>query len=154
MKTTFRIDSFQGPFRFLSNFWYVTVELDGERYPSVEHAYQAAKTLRAAERAVIREARTPGAAKRRGQHVTLRKDWEDAKLGIMLQLLRQKFAKPQLREMLLGTGNAELVEGNTWGDTYWGVHNGVGANHLGRLLMQVREELHNSLCVSVAIGVW
>lgn len=59
----------------------------------------------------------------------------------MLDLQRQKYTVPYLREKLLATGDAELVEGNTWGDRFWGVCNGVGQNWLGRLLMQVRDEI-------------
>jgi predicted NAD-dependent protein-ADP-ribosyltransferase YbiA (DUF1768 family) len=58
----------------------------------------------------------------------------------MLNLLRQKFQNPELREKLLCTGKLELIEGNYWGDTYWGVCRGVGENRLGKLLMLVREE--------------
>lgn len=62
--------------------------------------------------------------------------------GVMLQLLRQKFlGDEELRRKLLRTGDAMLVEGNYWGDTYWGVCFGSGKNMLGKLLMQVREEL-------------
>lgn len=60
----------------------------------------------------------------------------------MEDLLRQKFSKTPLRRLLLATGEAELIEGNTWGDTYWGVCHGVGQNHLGCLLMKIRGELN------------
>jgi hypothetical protein len=73
--------------------------------------------------------------------VILRADWEDIRLEVMLNLLRQKFAPgSELRTKLETTTPHELVEGNTWGDTFWGVCNGVGQNNLGRLLMQVRDE--------------
>lgn len=85
--------------------------------------------------------RTPGAAKRVGKTLTLRPDWEQVKDAIMLDVLRLKFALPDLRYKLLCTANVQLVEGNTWGDTYWGVCNGRGANKLGELLMQVRNEI-------------
>ena len=135
------IDQFHGPYRFLSNFWGAKVTLDGVVYPTVEHAYQAAKTLDAAERENIRAARAPNIAKRMGRSVTLRPDWEQVKVSIMLDLLRQKFRDPRWRGLLLDTGAAELVEGNYWGDTFWGVCNGGGLNQLGLLLMQVRSEL-------------
>jgi ribA/ribD-fused uncharacterized protein len=135
------ICEFVGDYRFLSNFWPVIVTLDGRQYSTVEHAYQAAKTLNPLQREYIREAPTPGNAKRRGRSIDLRTDWEEIKLTVMLALLRQKFDRPDLREALLQTGDAELIEGNTWGDCFWGVCRGKGRNHLGRLLMQVRSEI-------------
>lgn len=135
------IDSFQGDYRFLSNFWYAKVTLDGLEYRSVEHAYMAAKTEDIALREKIRYFDTPGEAKRFCKTITLRSDWDTVKFGVMLDLVRQKFAKEPLRSKLLSTGTAELVEGNTWGDYYWGVCRGKGQNNLGKILMQVRDEL-------------
>lgn len=133
------ITSFRGPHRFLSNFHPCLVMWHGLTFPSVEHAYQAAKTLQPAEQARIAIAPTPGDAKRLGRHVTLRPDWDNTgKLSVMARLLRQKFADPDLRALLLATGDAELVEGNNWGDRFWGVCDGGGHNHLGKLLMEVR----------------
>src|SRR4051812_3493915 len=129
-----RIERFSGDYRFLSNFYPAKVDLDGVSFSSVEHAYQAAKTLDLGERRKVRNCVTAGEAKKMGQNVQLRPNWDGLKLQVMLDLLRQKFAKPPLREELLATGEAELVEGNTWGDRYWGVVNGVGKNHLGTLL--------------------
>jgi ribA/ribD-fused uncharacterized protein len=111
-------------------------------YPSVEHAFQAAKTLRADERQRIRACPTAAEAKQTGRHLTLRPDWDTTKLGVMEQLLRQKFTThAALREQLKSTRPRLLVEENTWGDTFWGVCKGLGENHLGRLLMAIREEL-------------
>lgn len=136
------IDSFQGSYRFLSNFYDAEVELDGVVYRSTERAYQAAKTFNLQEREAIRLAETDGRAKRLGQKVTLRPDFEQVKVSIMLDLVRQKFTKhPDLTKALLATGDVELVEGNTWGDTFWGVCNGVGQNWLGLCLMMVRNEI-------------
>lgn len=133
------IDSFTGEYRFLSNFWQSRITDPGS---TVEHWYQAMKTLVPEEQQRIIEAPTPGEAKRLGRTVTLRPDWDDIKLDIMLLLVRQKFYRSQIyTHALLATGDEELVEGNTWGDTYWGVCKGVGENHLGKILMQVREEL-------------
>lgn len=90
---------------------------------------------------------TPGKAKRAGRNVTLRPDWEDAKLGVMERVLRQKFSQPEMSAKLLSTGNAVLIEGNNWGDMFWGcIWNNerklwVGENHLGVLLMNLREEV-------------
>lgn len=116
-----------------------TVELNGKVY--VEHAYQSSKTLVQGLRTMIRQARTSGQAKRLGRRVPLRPDWEHVKAEVMRDLLRQKCAQPDLRRLLLATAPEELVEINTWGDRYWGVSRGEGQNMLGRLLMEVREEI-------------
>ena len=135
------IERFSGRARFLSNFYPSIIEFEGQRYPTVEHAFQAAKTSDPKLRKRIREAGTPGTAKALGRKVPLRQDWERVKLDVMLGFLRKKFGHSMLRDLLLGTGTAKLVEGNTWNDTFWGVVDGRGRNHLGRLLMQVRDEL-------------
>lgn len=137
------IDNFSGQFEFLSNFSDSPVKYEGIEYPTVEHAYQAAKSLDMEDRVHISECPTPGAAKKAGRKVKLRADWESVKDGVMLELLRQKFTDPDLKYQLLETRNAPLIEGNWWGDTYWGVCKGVGKNMLGQLLMQVRQELRN-----------
>jgi len=136
-----RVDSFQGEYRWLSNFWPAAVMLDGMSFPTVEHAYQAAKCIDPVERRRISELPTPGQAKRAGREIQLGDYWERRKEGVMLDLLRQKFTHKDLREKLLATVLADLIEGNTWGDTYWGVCRGRGENRLGKLLMQVRQEI-------------
>jgi ribA/ribD-fused uncharacterized protein len=135
------IDSFSEEHRFLSNFYRSEVRYGGVTYPTVEHAFQAAKTEDPVARARIATAPFAGLAKRLGRHVVLRDDWERVKDDVMLSLLRQKFAEDPLRSMLRNTGEAQLVEGNVWKDTYWGVCAGKGLNRLGALLMLVRDEL-------------
>lgn len=136
------ISSFIGVYRFLSNFWPAIVEHEGLTYPSVEHAYQAAKSLDTNERQRIAAIVEPGDAKRAGRALPLRSDWENVKLRVMEDCVRYKFTHhPELREKLLATGDAELIEGNTWGDRFWGVCDGQGENHLGKILMRVRAEL-------------
>jgi ribA/ribD-fused uncharacterized protein len=132
-------------FRFLSNFWPVQVDFEGILYPSVEHAYQAAKTLNPTERDQIRSAATAGAAKRLGRAVDIRPDWDDAlRLKVMRPLLVQKFLTEPLQKWLLLTGDVQIYEGNTWGDTFWGkIPNGTGMNHLGRMIMEIREDLRS-----------
>jgi ribA/ribD-fused uncharacterized protein len=138
------VSFFRGSYRFLSNFYPAVVVFEGKRYPTVEHAFQAAKTDDVVERARIGAADTPAKAKAMGRRVALRKDWENVKLDVMLELLRKKFGRPELRDLLLDTGDAKLIEGNTWNDRFWGVVDGQGKNHLGRLLMKVRDELRQS----------
>ncbi len=136
--TTPPITSFSGSYAFLSNFYEPAhTEFEGQLFPTSEHAFQAAKTL-GSRKAFF--GGTPGQAKRLGKQVRLRPDWESIKLGVMLTVLRAKFRDKTFRDALLSTGDAELVEGNTWGDVYWGVCDGRGENHLGKLLMKVRAE--------------
>jgi ribA/ribD-fused uncharacterized protein len=139
-----KITSFNGKYRFLSNFWPAEVYLNEEIYPSIEHAYQAAKTLNKEEREEIRSASTASIAKKLGQHVTIRTDWEDIKFEVMYNLVQQKFNHSPLKELLLETGDAILEEGNWWHDTTWGIcpeGSGIGQNLLGLLLMKVRDEI-------------
>jgi N-glycosidase YbiA len=137
-----KILGFNKEYRFLSNFWPAQVELDGLKYPSTEHAYQAAKTVEPAERRRIRESHKPGDAKRLGKSVTMRSDWEEIKIAVMTDLVRQKFTKNKdLKEKLLATNDAHIEETNSWGDCFWGVCKGKGLNHLGKILMEIREEL-------------
>ena len=136
------IDRFEGQHWFLSNFSHSAVYLGGLYAPTVEHAFQAAKTERYSIRKRILETPHPAEAKKLGRRVPLRDDWEEIKLWIMEDLLYQKFnGADALRWQLLDTGEATLIEGNTWGDKFWGVCGGEGENRLGHLLMKVRKDL-------------
>lgn len=135
---------FKGQYDFLSNFYPAVVRLDHNEYPTVEHAYQAAKTLDSKERRLIRVAPTPGTAKRLGRKATIRKDWKDIKIDIMDDLCWQKFEDPTLQAKLLAI-NGQIIEGNYWGDTFWGVCKGVGRNELGKILMNIRNEIRQTL---------
>lgn len=141
------IDSFRNKNRFLSNFFPCTVYLDGVSYPSVEHAYQAAKTHDLTIRESFRSV-TASEAKRKGSNVLLRPDWEGKKLEVMKNLLEQKFREgTELRNMLDQTKGNTLVEGNYWHDNFWGDCScnrrkdceKEGRNHLGKLLMDIRD---------------
>lgn len=134
------IREFKGAWSFLSNFYPTDVYFELELYPSTEHAYQAAKSLDPQFRRIVQRAPSAAESRRLGRQATLRADWSEVRVDIMRSLLRRKFAQPFLRDLLLGTGDAELVEGNTWGDRFWGV-DGHGENMLGKLLMQVRSEI-------------
>jgi len=136
-----RIEGFKGEFEFLSNFAPVRVVLSGVEYPTVEHAYQAAKSLDVNERLIIQKAKSPGQARKLGRLITMRPDWEDVKEHVMRDLLIQKFAQPRFMEPLLATGDAYLEETNWWKDRYWGVYKGKGLNRLGYLLMEIRSYL-------------
>ena len=144
--TVERSDNIVGPFLgqyfIYSNFFPVVVVFDYFGYWSIEHAYQAAKTLDPAERMKISDAKKPGKAKSLGRLVELRPDWEEVKFSIMEELVRYKFVKyPPFGKMLLETGDKHIEEINTWGDRVWGTVNGVGENNLGKILMKIRGEL-------------
>lgn len=143
-----KIDHFRGDYAFLSNFTYSPIHRDGLEYPTVEHAFQAAKCLDMAGKQSILADSSPSAAKRLGRRVQLRPDWESVKVDIMLDILRLKFAPAtDFAVQLVATGEAQLIEGNTWHDNYWGScmcakhRSRPGANVLGKLLTQVRKEL-------------
>ena len=141
-----KIAEFRNEHFFLSNFYEAPVEYRGIRYGSNEAAFQAQKCLTEEEKLEFAPLR-PSDAKKKGRRVKLRPDWEQVKIGIMEEIVRVKFTQnEELRVLLLATGDAVLEEGNTWNDTFWGVHlkNGQGQNHLGRILMKVREELRTA----------
>ena len=133
------IDKFDGEYAWLSNFYDAPVIYNGRRYLNSESAFQAAKCP---GREQEFENLKPGQAKRLGRRIGLRQDWDAVKDGIMYEVCAQKFLQnPALLRKLIDTGNEELIEGNTWGDRYWGVCDGIGKNHLGKILMKLRDEL-------------
>lgn len=135
-----KIDSFRGDYFFLSNFYEAPVSYDGLTYKNNEAAFQAQK-INAKDRHTFTDL-SASEAKRLGRIVILRRDWEHVKVKIMYEIVKAKFEQnPDLRIKLLNTGDAELEEGNTWGDRIWGTVNGSGQNLLGKILMQVRDEL-------------
>ena len=138
---------FDGPTRYLSNFWECTLVYKSLSYNSSEHAFMAEKTLDEDLKEWIRSQPSPGKAKREGKKVPLRADWEDVKIQIMYAIVFEKFSQNnRLKALLLSTGNRYLEEGNTWHDCFWGVcHcpkcNHTGKNSLGQILMLVRSQL-------------
>lgn len=135
------ITSFRNEHFFLSNMYPTILYIDGQIYPSAEHAFQAMKSLDKNDRIAMSVCRSPEEAKKAGKIVDLRPDWEDVKVGIMYDVLKAKFSDPELAQKLQNTEDEELIEGNTWGDTFWGVCKGKGENTLGKLLMRVRKEI-------------
>lgn len=134
------IRDFHGQYAFLSNFYTSNITYQGKTYPSVEHAFQAAKCVNESDKIRIQQAPTPGMAKRIGRKVSLIPNWDETRIGVMETLLREKFKDPVLQNQLIQTAPATLIEGNHWNDTFWGVCNGIGENHLGKLLMKIRNE--------------
>lgn len=133
------IDSFRGDHWFLSNFSLSPIQWMGWDCATVEHAFQLAKTLDGQEQRRVACAESPALAKEMGRQVSLRADWDDVKDDVMSAILFLKFATHHdLKVKLLSTGSRPLIEGNTWGDRYWGVCDGEGQNKLGLLLMETR----------------
>jgi len=143
------IDDFRMSNNFLSNFHEHEMEIDGKKWATVEHFFQAAKTLNEDDSETIRLAPGPMEAKKLGRIVHLRQDldWEDIKINIMYKALHYKFQDFRYLKALLKTGMAELIEGNRHHDNEWGsckckrCSRKPGQNLLGILLMKVRSEI-------------
>ena len=126
---------------FLSNY----ARILPESPVTVEHLYQAAKAACPEDAARIMAAETPGDAKKMARKIKKVDNWDEIKLHIMFNLLLYKFSFEENKQKLLATGDEELCEGNIWHDNFWGdCHcehciNKPGANHLGKLLMKIRE---------------
>lgn len=136
---------FRGKLAFLSNFYPCEIEYEGITYPTTEHAYQAAKSADPAIRKAIARLDTPNKSKQAGKRVDMRPEFESIKLQVMEDICRIKFAKPDMKAALLATGNLELVERNVWRDDFWGVCTDKGKNHLGIILMKIREDLKKDI---------
>jgi hypothetical protein len=151
------IESFSGRWRFLSNFYPAKIEHQGITYPTLEHYYVSMKVKNDQQidgkyitmidcRELIAKMPDPAKVKQFGKIIKLRRDWDDVKLDIMLWGIREKFKHNDLKELLLSTGDEELVEGNWWHDNFFGVCTcgpcyGQGQNNLGKIIMKVRTEL-------------
>lgn len=140
-------NGFCGEYAFLSNFYPCKIKAWGLEFNSVEILFQASKCANEEDRLkfVDLSAEESGKAKRLGRKVKLRGNWEDVKLSYMKHLLELKFKNEDLKSMLIATGDEELIEYNYWNDTFYGVCNGVGSNHLGKLLMEIRANIINQI---------
>lgn len=170
MEKVIEVKGFEKEYSFLSNFWESPISLSyisplatedckaniiNIVFPTVEHAFQGFKVFKDWKNPTDSEIKdfiafskyeTPGKAKRAGRQVAINPEyWNSHRNEVMLFLLRKKFEIPELKEKLLATGNAYLEETNYWKDIYWGVCNGIGENNLGKLLMQLRQELKNKI---------
>lgn len=127
-----------------SNFALYPIVVKKRRWPTSEHYFQSQKFQDKAEQEEIRKANSPMLAARLGRDRKrkLRRDWESAKVNVMREAVMAKFSQhEELRELLLSTGDAKIVE-HTENDDYWGDGgDGSGRNMLGRILMDVREKL-------------
>ena len=139
------ITDFHGDYFFLSNFYTSPLWYNGKLWPTVEHAFQAAKVDgETADKILL--AKTPGEAKRLGRSGKMRPDWDEIRVKTMEECLMRKFlCNPELLQKLLDTGDEELIEGNTWHDQFWGdcncpkCTNTPGQNMLGKSLMTLRD---------------
>lgn len=138
------ITSFKDQFRFLSNFALCKIEFEGLTFTSTEAAYQAAKCKNQQDKEKFQNL-LPGKAKQLGRKIEIREDWNDIKCKVMESLLKIKFQNDEFKQKLLDTDEQEIQEGNTWGDTFWGICNGVGENQLGKLLMKIRAEMKSQV---------
>lgn len=139
------INEFRGKYFFLSNFYEAPVTYEGITYRNNEAAFQAQKVTSEDERKIF-SILDPSEAKKKGRHITLRKDvdWDSVKNDRMYKICKAKFSQnEELKNKLLSTGDEHLEEGNTWGDRIWETVNGIGENRLGRILMKIRKELRN-----------
>lgn len=135
------INSFTGKYFFLSNFYEAPVKWKGITYRNNEAAFQSAKVLDKTLRKEFSDL-DPSSAKRKGRQVKLRPGWDEIKFDIMYDICYEKFSQNEdLKIKLLDTGEEHLEEGNNWGDKIWGTVKGKGQNLLGKILMEVREEL-------------
>lgn len=135
------IDKFEGKNDFLSNFYMYEIHFSGYVYKSVEHFFQANKATTRIGHNEVADQPTAALTKKKGRNIICRSDWNEIKDSVMELALILKFQNKALREKLLNTGDSILIEGNWWGDTYWGVCEGVGENKLGKLLMKIRDNL-------------
>lgn len=138
MKYTQAVLGFTGEYRFLSNFYPVNFEMDGEWFTCSEQAYMWQKCARLEDADKIMRLSIPSEIKKLGRRVKLRDDWDTYRDKAMMKALQAKF-KTSLRGSLYMTTGCYLEETNHWNDTYWGVCDGVGQNKLGKMLMWLRD---------------
>jgi len=138
---------FKDEYRFLSNFWLNDIVISNKIWKSTEHIYQASKSNDPIIREKMRNLRTPGEAKKIGKLIKMRDDFDEIKDNMMLKINRLKFKNPELKQLLIETGNKKLIEGNFWNDNYFGkcyckkCEDKVGLNKLGKILMKIRNEI-------------
>lgn len=131
--------SFTGKLAFLSNFYRCTVEINGFKFKNAEAAYQSFKNL---DHQIEFESLEANKAKQYAKKIPLRNDWDSIKLDVMYKVVKAKFIQNwYLGEWLIQTNDSDLVEENSWGDTFWGTCNGIGENHLGNILKKIKYEI-------------
>lgn len=141
------IEGFFNEYRFLSNYHVKEFTYKGKTYQSSEHAYQAYKATNEEDHEYVRMSPTPNDARKRGQKIIARPDWNSVKIDIMREILIEKFKDKELKQLLHTTGDAYLEETNYWHDCFWGVctcdtcQHYKSQNNLGKLLMEIRKNI-------------
>lgn len=143
MISTNQILQFSDNYRWLSNFALVPITQGGIEYRTVEHAYMSRKCTDPRWKEFCKVTTSPAIVKKASRRIPLVTNWEYIKVGVMANCLEQKFAQEPYRTLLIETGDSHIQEGNTWGDTFWGVdiRTGKGDNMLGHLIMGIRANL-------------
>lgn len=139
-----KINRFRGKYGWLSNFYSVNIEYEGRIYPSVEHAFMSAKNDSEEWKDFCSNPKnTASEVKAFGREIKLIPDWDTKRISVMRACIKAKFSQEPFRSKLLATEDAEIIEGNTWGDTYWGfdTRKQKGKNYLGRIIMETRDLL-------------
>lgn len=142
------ISEFKGEYAFLSNFYKRPVVYEGITYGSTEAAYQAQKCSTDGQKLEFTKL-TPSQSKQRAKIIAVRDGFYEDNMQIMYDLNMYKFTTyADLKEKLLATGDKLLIEGNTWGDRFWGQVRGVGENYLGIILMLVRQHIRDGISMA------
>ena len=144
------IKEFKNQYFFLSNFYECPIYYNKLVFCNAEAAFQAQKVIDEKEQYKFINLNA-SQARKLGKTIVLRKDWEEVKDNIMYEIVKRKFTvNKELKQKLIDTKDEELVEGNWWHDTYWGVDSktGIGKNKLGKILMKVREEVKSSNAIN------
>lgn len=136
---------FREEYAWLSNYAECKIDIKGIIYDSVEHAYLSCK-LPDDEWKILCTRNSPRVIKQELTKRLIRPDWDDIKIDAMRYCLNEKFRQEPFRTKLIETGNQNIVEGNYWGDTFWGVDlkqdPNIGENNLGRLIMSIRDNIN------------
>ena len=137
------IKEFQGEYRWLSNFWPVNIKYNERNFTTLEHAFMSQKNLSKVWQDFCSQEPDAKVVSKLGKEIMLRPDWDSIKVDLMKELVELKFSQDDLKEKLVATKNMEIQEGNTWGDTFWGVdlETQKGENLLGKIIMDARNKL-------------
>lgn len=139
------IKGFSGEYRWLSNFHQLEYPINflGQEFNTTENLYQAMKCNDYEDFVSIANA-SPALAKKLGRQVKLVKNWDLIRLQTMEYVQLLKYEQPTLRNLLIETGDAYIEERNSWNDIFFGVCNGIGENHLGKIIMKIRKHIKDS----------
>lgn len=145
------IKEFRGEYAWLSNFYAVKIILLDVEYASVEHAYMSAKSDDPEWKFYCQNTIEAGKVKTASRQIKIKDNWEDIKINVMFECLIKKFEQEPFRTKLIETGDKFIMEGNWWGDEFWGVNlkNNKGKNYLGKLITTIRNNLKNETYIKI-----